>query len=113
MDMKNQVKEKKKRKFNIMTVALVACFVVQILFIGMLMMINILPLLYAAIVIVVMALIDFAIIKLMKDKKRGSTKRLTSSRAATPTAPVIILIFIIFSFHDSLRRRLRRSVFRV
>lgn len=82
--------KKNKKKFPIgvggallLTVALI----LQVAFVGLLMMINILPLLYATILVAVLAGIDAVVITMMRRSRKGSTKRLTSN--------IIIMIIMI------------------
>ncbi|MBR3788132.1 MAG: hypothetical protein IKJ85_07040, partial [Firmicutes bacterium] len=75
-------KKKKKNKYSIGIGNLILIFIaliVQVAFIGMLGIINILPFLYIGILVAILALINVGVIIMIRCSKKGSTKRLGST----------------------------------
>lgn len=90
-------KIKKKRKKNILPgnygaiIAFIAVLFVQIAFLGMIILIDILPFMYALALLAVIGLIDFVILWLVFHSRRGSTKRLASSIIMIVTAIIMLM----------------------
>ncbi|MDO5415377.1 MAG: LCP family protein [Bacillota bacterium] len=90
-------KEDKRRKINILpkskglSIAVLAVVFIQELFLFLMMMLDILPAKYAALLIVIFLLVDFGLLKLMNTRKKITNKRLVGLILSVAVVNVLLL----------------------
>lgn len=80
--MENNIENKQKNKYPLgigTMIIMIVALVIQVAFLGMLIALNVLPFMYTAVLIAVMAGINAAVIVMMRRSKKGSNKRLGSN----------------------------------
>lgn len=96
----------KKRKINILpkskglSVAMLITIAIQELFLLLIMMLDILPVKYALLLIILLLLINLGLIKLLNDRKKGSNKRLLG--LVLSVAVVNIMVMGCFYLYNTL-----------